>query len=68
MIKNKLKVLLRELKKFRQYECKKRNNRKIFHSSTKFSGNSDIDESFKSMYQKYYDKNEKPMLVKIGFS
>ena len=44
-IKNKLKELL---------DYKKRNNRKIFHSSAKLIGsNSDIDEAFESMHQVY---------------
>ena len=57
MIKNKLKELLSELKKFKVQtilvlDYKKRNNCKIFHSSTKLiTSDSDIDEVYKSMYQ-----------------
>ena len=57
VIKNKLKELLSELKKFKAQktlvaDCKKRNDCKIFHSSTKLIANdSDIDEAFKSIHQ-----------------
>ena len=57
MIKSKLKELLSELKKFKVQtilvlDYKKRNDRKIFHSSTKpIASDSDIDEAFKSMHQ-----------------
>ena len=57
MIKNKLKVLLSELKKFKiqtilVLDYKKRNDRKIFHSSAKLiASDSDIDEAFKSLHQ-----------------
>ena len=57
MIKNKLKELLSELKKFKVQtilvlDYKKRNNCKIFHSSTKLiTSDSDIDEVYKSMPQ-----------------
>ena len=56
MIKNKLKELLCEFKKFivqtvLVLDYKKINDRKIFHSSTKLiANNSDIDEAFKSMH------------------
>ena len=55
--KNKLKVLLSELKKFKSQsilvlEYKKRNNGKIFHSSYKLIAcDSDIEEAFKSTHQ-----------------
>ena len=57
VIKNKLKELLSELKKFKAQKTlvadyKKRNDCKIFHSSTKLIANdSDIDEAFKSIHQ-----------------
>ena len=57
MIKNILKELLSELKKFKVqtilvFNYKKRNNRKIFHSSAKLiASNSCIDEAFKSMHE-----------------
>ena len=57
MIKNKLKELLSELKKFKVQtilvlDYKKTNDRKIFHSSAKqIASYSDIDEAFKSMHQ-----------------
>ena len=57
MIKNKLKELLSVLKKFKVQtvlllDYKKRNDCKIFHSSTKLiASDSDIDEAFKSMHQ-----------------
>ena len=56
-IKNKLKELLSELKKFKFQTIlvlvyKKRNDRKIFHWSVKLiAGDSDIDEAFISMHQ-----------------
>ena len=57
LIKNKLKELLRELKKFQfqpilVLEYKKINDRKIFHWRTKLiASDSGIDKAFKSMYQ-----------------
>ena len=57
MIKNKLKELLNKLKKFKAQtklflDYKKRNDRKIFHSSAKLiASDSDIKEAFKSMHQ-----------------
>ena len=57
VIKNKLKDLLNELNKFKVHKIlfldyKKRNNRKIFHSSAKLiASDSDIDEAFKYMHQ-----------------
>ena len=65
MIKNKLKELLSELKNFKVQTTlvlyyKKRNNHKISHSSAKLNASDpDIDESFKFMQSKYYDKNKK---------
>ena len=62
MIKNKLKKLSNELKKFKVQailvlDYSKRNNRKIFHSSTKLiASDSDIDEIFKSMHQSIMTK------------
>ena len=62
MIKNKLKELLNELKKFKVQtilvlDYKKRNDRKIFHSSAKLiASDSDIDEAFKSMHQSIMTK------------
>ena len=63
MIKNKLKELLSELKKFKvqtilllHYKYKKRNC-KIFHSSAKLNASdSDIDEAFKSMHHSIMTK------------
>ena len=61
MIKNKLKELLSELKKFKVQtvlviEYKKRNDCKIFHSGTKLiASDSDIDETFKSIMTKIKD-------------
>ena len=52
-----MKELFSELKKFKVQttlvsDYKKRNNRKIFHSSAEiFAGDSDIDEELKSMHQ-----------------
>ena len=56
MIKNKLKDLLSELKKFKVQtilvDYKKRNYLKTFHSSARLiASDSDIDEAFKSMHQ-----------------
>ena len=62
MIKNKLKELLSELKKFKVQavlvlDYKKSNNRKIFHSNTKLiPSDSDTDEAFKSMHQSIMTK------------
>ena len=71
VIKNKLKEFLSELlKKFKVQtilvlDYKKRNDRKIFHSSTKVIANdSDIDEAFKSMHQ---SKNKKMTKIKKLF-
>ena len=56
MIKNKLKELSSELKKFKVHtilvlDYKKRNDYQIVHSSAKLiASDSDIDEAFKSMY------------------
>ena len=55
--------MLIELKKFKVQkilvlEYQKRNDRKIFHSSTKLIANdSDIDEAFISMHQSIMKKN-----------
>ena len=65
IMENKLKELLSELQKFKVQiilvlDYKKRNDRKIFHSSTKLiASDSDIDEAFKSMYQSIMTKNKK---------
>ena len=73
MIKNKLKELLSELKKFKVQiilvlEYKKRNDRKTIYLSAKLiASNSDIDEAFKSMHQSIMTKI-KNFLVKTGFS
>ena len=73
MIKNKLKELLSELKKFKVQailvlDYEKRNDRKIFHSSAKLNASdSGIVEAFKSMLQSIMTKI-KIMLVKIGLS
>ena len=62
MIKNKLKQLTNEPKKFKVQailvlDCKKRNNRKIFHSCTKLTASdSDIDKAFISMHQSIMTK------------
>ena len=62
MIKNELIEFLSELKKFKVQtilvlDYKKRNDRKIFHSSAKLAAsNSDIDEAFKSMHQSIMTK------------
>ena len=64
MIKNKLKELLSELKKFKVLtilvlNSKKRNNSKIFHSGTKLTAsNSYIDEAFISMHQRAMTKTK----------
>ena len=56
MIKNKLKELLSELKKFKVetvlvVDYEKKNDCKIFYSCTKLiSSNSDIDEPFESIH------------------
>ena len=61
-IKNKLKELLIELKKFKVRTIlvlvyKKRNYYKIFHLSTQLiATDSDIDEAFKSMHQSIITK------------
>ena len=74
MIKNKLKELLSELRKFKLrsvlvLDYKKRNDHKMFHSSAKLiASDSDIDEAFKIHASKHYDKNKKTMLVKIELS
>ena len=62
MIKSKLKELLSESKNFKVetilvLKYKKRNDCKIFHSSTKLiASNSDIDEAFISMLQNIMTK------------
>ena len=62
MIKNKLKELLSELKKFKVQtvlflDYKKRIDCKIFHSRTKLiASDSEIDEAFKSMHQSIMTK------------
>ena len=62
VIKNKLKGLLSELKKFQvqtvlALDYKKRNGSQIFHSCTKLIGSDlDIDEAFKSMHQSITSK------------
>ena len=65
MIKNKLKELLSDMKKFRvqtvlvlNYD--KRNDHKIFHSSVKLiTSDSDIDKAFISMHQRIMTKIKK---------
>ena len=65
MIKNKLKELLSELRKFKVQtilvlEYKKRNGCKIFHSCTKLiASDSDIDEAFKFRHQSIMTKIKK---------
>ena len=65
MIKNKLKELLSELRKFKLWsvlvlDYKKRNGHKISHSSTKLTASdSDTDEAYKIHASKHYDKNKK---------
>ena len=72
LIKNKLKELLIELKKFKVQivlvlDYKERNDLKIFHSSAKLIASySDIDEAIISMDQSIMPKIKKIMLVKIG--
>ena len=62
VIKNKLKALLNELKKFKVQRVlvlkyKKRNDHKIFHSSTKVTAKYlDIDKAFVSMHQNIITK------------
>ena len=62
MIKNKSKELLSKLKRFKVQtilvlDYKKRNDRKIFHSSVKLIANdSDIDEAFTSTHQSIMTK------------
>ena len=62
VIKNKLKILFSELKKFKvqtvlALNYKKRNDLKIFHSSTKLvASDSDNDETFKSIHQSIMTK------------
>ena len=65
-IKNKLKELLSELKKFKAqtilvWEYKETNGHQlVFHSSTKLiASDSDIDEVFRSMYQSIMTKIKK---------
>ena len=64
MIKNKLKELLSELKMFKVQtmlvlDYKKRNDRKVFHSSAKLiASDSDIDEALKSMHQSIMTKTK----------
>ena len=73
VIKKKLKELLNVLKKFKVQailvlDYRKRNYRKIFHSSAKLiASDSDFDEAFKSMHQSIMTKIEL-MLVKIVLS
>ena len=65
VIKNILKELLNELKKFKVetilvLDYKKRNDCKIFHSNAKLiASESDIEEAFKIHTSKQYDKNKK---------
>ena len=62
MIKNKLKELLSQLKKFKVHtilflDYKKKNDHRTLHSSVKLIVNdSDIDEAFKSMHQSIMTK------------
>ena len=64
MIKNKLKELLSDLKKFKVQKIlvsdyKKRNNRKIFHSSvTLIASDSDIDKELIFLHQSIMTKME----------
>ena len=73
VIKNKLKELISELKKFKgqtilAIEYKKKNDRKIFHPSVKLiASDSDVDEAFKSMHQSIMTKI-KILLAKIVLS
>ena len=63
IIKNKLKELLSELKKFKVQtilvlKYKKRNDQKIFHSSTKLTArDSDINEALVSMHESIMPKS-----------
>ena len=65
VVKNKLKELLSELKKFKVETIlvlyyRKGNDRKIFHLSTKFiASDSEIDEVFKSMHHSIMTKTKK---------
>ena len=65
MIKNKLKQLFSELKTFKVQtvsvlHCKKRNDCKMFHSSTKLiASNLAIDKAFISMHQSIMKKLKK---------
>ena len=74
MIKNKLKELLSELKKFKVQsklvlEYKKRNNCKIFYLSAKIiSSESDIDEAFNPCIKALWPKTKKILKVKIMLS
>ena len=69
-IKNKLKALLSELKKFKVQttsviDCKATNNRKIFHLSTKLIAcDSDNDRAFKSMHQSVMTKMKNYAIIK----
>ena len=62
VIKNRLKELFSELKKFNvqtilALDYQKRNDCKIFHSSTKLiASDSDIDDAFKSLHQSIMTK------------
>ena len=73
VIKNKFKELPSELTNSRVqeilvFEYKKRNDRKIFHSSTKLiAGTSGTDKAFVSMRQSIMIE-KKVMLVKIGLT
>ena len=62
MIKNKFKELLNELQKFKVQiilVCKKINDRKISHPSTKLiASDLDIDEAFKIHASKHYDEKK----------
>ena len=73
MIKNKFKEMLNELKKFKVQtvlvlDYKKRNDRKIFHSSNKLiASDSDIDEALNPCIKALWQK-QIIMLVKIRLS
>ena len=64
IIKNNLKELLADLKKFKvqtilALEYNKRNDHKIFHSSAKLiASDSDIEEAFESIHQSIITKIE----------